>query len=260
MSEASLAPSRGLIRREWDVAAASLARPYRVTVPMVLMMLLVPCYIFIGDGMSGRPTHTPAISWDLAIPVRPAWALVYGCLYLFLIVLPVLVVRQEELIRRTVLAYLFVWITAYVFFVFYPTSAPRPAELAGDGFAAWGLRFLYGADPPYNCFPSLHVAHSFVSALACRRVNRRVGDAAMACASLVGLSTLFTKQHYVADVAAGVLLAGAAWAIFLRSYAREAPDADRRAAPALATLVLAAIAVALLGFWIAYRAGAGAGA
>ena len=224
---------------------------------MVLLILLVPCYIFIGDGMRGRPTHTPSISWDRALPLYPAWALVYGCLYLFLIVLPVLVVREEDLIRRTVLAYLFVWITAYAFFFLYPTAAPRPARVPGDGFGAWGLRFLYGADPPFNCFPSLHVAHSFVSALACRRVNRRVGAAALACASLVGLSTLFTKQHYVADVAAGVLLAGAAWAIFLRSYRGETPEADRRAAPALAALLLAAIAVALLGSWIAYRAGAG---
>jgi len=257
MSEASLAPpARGFLRREWDAAAASLARPYRVTIPMVLLILLVPCYIFIGDDMRGRPTHTPAIAWDRELPVRPAWALVYGCLYLFLIVLPVLVVREESLIRRTVLAYLFVWITAYVFFVLYPTSAPRPADVPGDGFGAWALRLLYGADPPFNCFPSLHVAHSFVSALACRRVNRRVGATALVCASLVGLSTLFTKQHYVADVAAGVVLAGVAWAIFLRSDRREASEADRRAAPALAALLLAGIAVALLGFWVAYRAGA----
>src|SRR5690349_1919570 len=94
MSEASLAPpARGFLRREWDAAAASLARPYRVTIPMVLLILLVPCCIFIGDDMRGRPTHTPAIAWDRELPVRPAWALVYGCLYLFLIVLPVLVVR-----------------------------------------------------------------------------------------------------------------------------------------------------------------------
>jgi membrane-associated phospholipid phosphatase len=256
MSEASLAPARGAIGRQWDAAVASLTRPYRVTVPMVLMMLLVPCYIFIAERMPGRPAHAPALAWDRALPLRPAWALVYGCLYLFLIVLPVLVVREEELIRRTVLAYLVVWIAAYVCFLAWPTAAPRPIEVGGGGFAVWGLRFLYSADPPYNCFPSLHVAHSFVSALAVRRVNRGVGTAALAAASLVALSTLFTKQHYVVDVAAGVLLAGAAWVIFLRSAPPDAPDADRRAAPALAALVLAGIAAALLGFWIAYRAGA----
>lgn len=35
-----------------------------------------------------------------------------------------------------------------------------------------GLRALYSPDPPYNCFTSLHVAHSFVSALTSYRVHR----------------------------------------------------------------------------------------
>jgi hypothetical protein len=46
-----------------------------------------------------------------------------------------------------------------------------------------GLRFLYSSDPPYNCFPSLHAAHSFVSALTCYRVHRGVGIAAVLGAS-----------------------------------------------------------------------------
>jgi membrane-associated phospholipid phosphatase len=219
---------------------------------MVLLVLLVPAYIFIGEETSTRPLHVPATSLDARFPAEPVWALVYGCLYLFLVVLPVLVVRDETLIRRMLCAYLFIWITAYVCFLLYPTVAPRPPRVGGDGFAAWGLRFLYSADPPYNCFPSLHVAHSFVSALAVRRVHRRLGDAAAACAGLVALSTLYTRQHYVADVAAGILLAGAAWLRFLRRAA-DAPDEDRQAAPHLAVAVAVIVAVAAACFWAAYR-------
>jgi membrane-associated phospholipid phosphatase len=236
----------------WELAARSLRRPYRVPLPMVLLVLLVPAYVFIGEETSTRPLHVPATAWDGRLPVEPAWSLVYGCLYLFLIVLPLLVVRDDSLIRRTLYAYLFVWITAYVCFLLYPTVAPRPPRVDGDGFAAWGLRFLYSADPPYNCFPSLHVAHSFVSALAVRRVHRRLGDAAAGCAALVALSTLLTRQHYVADVAAGILLAAAAWLLFLRRAA-EAPDEDRQAAPCLALAVAAIVAVAAACFWAAYR-------
>lgn len=93
--------------------------------------------------------------------------------------------------------------SARIPFLVYPTVAPRPASVVGDGFAVWGLRFLYSADLPYTCFPSLHVAHAFVSALTCYRLHRAVGIAAVICAVLVALSTLFTKQHYVADVIPG---------------------------------------------------------
>lgn len=239
----------------WSVVVESMSRPYRVTLSMVLLVLLIPLYLVIGEMVRGRRLHTPELALDLLLPVRPAWAIVYGSLYLFLIVLPLLIVRDEELIGRTVRAYLTVWTAAYACFLAFPTVAPRPGELTGDGFAAWGLRSLYGADPPYNCFPSLHVAHSFVSAFACRRVHRGVGVVATLAASLVGLSTLYTKQHYVADVIAGVALASAAQAAFLRSHpATAVPELDRRLAPLFAASLMAVIGGAVAAMWVGYQA------
>ena len=164
------------------------------------------------------------------------------------------VVQQPELIRRTVWAYLTVWTLSYVCFVLYPTVAPRPDEVMGSGFGVWGLRFLYDADPPYNCFPSIHVAHSFVSALASFRVHRPLGYAALSCAWFVAISTLFTKQHYVADVIAGIALACAACAVFLRGYSRaNIPELHRRLAPVLALCVAGIVGVGVTCFWVAYR-------
>ncbi len=251
MEAAPVAPTTAVPVR-WSTVVATLTRPYRVTVPMVVLVSLVPLYVFIPELTRGRQHYAPAVALDRFFPLQPSWALVYGALYFFLIVLPVFVLRDDEHIRRTVFAYLTIWITAYVFFLTYPTVAPRPAEVVGTGFGAWGLRALYGADPPYNCFPSLHVAHSFVSALTCHRLHRGVGHFAIVAASLVGLSTLYTKQHYVLDVVAGVLLALAAFAVFLRSYRREAvPDLDRRLAPALALGLAAIIGGAVVCVWLA---------
>ncbi|HEU5162755.1 MAG TPA: phosphatase PAP2 family protein [Thermoanaerobaculia bacterium] len=236
------------------MVAESLTRPYPVTIPMILLVSMVPLYIFIADVARYGSPRAPEIALDRLIPLQPAWSLVYGALYLFLIALPVFVVRQPDHIARTVLAYLTIWTTAYVFFLGYPTVAPRGDEVAGVGFGAWGLRLLYGADPPYNCFPSLHVAHSFVSALTCWRLHRELGIASLFAAALVAISTLYTKQHYVADVVAGIALAFLAYAIFLRRYPRErVPDLDRRLAPVLAALLLALIGVGLGCFWIAYK-------
>ena len=242
----------------WSTVAQSLNRPYRVTLSMVVLVSLVPFYIFIAELMPGRTLHVPALALDRVVPLQPAWALVYGSLYLFLILLPVFIVRQEEQIRRTVLAYLLVWIAAYVCFLAYPTQAPRPAEVVGEGFAVWGLRFLYGADPPYNCFPSLHVAHSFVSALTCYRVHRGVGIAAVLCASLVAVSTLYTKQHYILDVLAGIFLACVAYTVFLRNYPRaEIPEIERRLAPVLAAGIAGVLGLVVVCFWVVYQSGVG---
>src|SRR5262245_65237930 len=105
----------------WAMAVLSLRRPYRVTLPMVVLVAMVPLYIFIPMLTAGRTMHAPELALDRLVLLQPTWALVYGALYLFLIVLPVFVVCQEEHIRRTVFAYLIIWSTAYVSFLVYPT-------------------------------------------------------------------------------------------------------------------------------------------
>jgi len=245
--------ARDTIPVQLSLAIRSFTRPYSVSVYMVALMALVPVYLFIARDAAAGLVHRPEIWLDRALTLEPVWALVYGALYLFLIVLPVFVVREREHIRRTFLAYLAVWITAYVIFMVYPTVAPRPDKVIGKGFAKWGLRFLYEADPPYNCFPSLHVAHSFVSALTCYPVHRRVGIFATLAAAVVAISTLLTKQHYVLDVVAGVALAFVAYWVILRTYRRETiPARDRHIAPALALGSLALSAIAIAGYWLAY--------
>ena len=242
------------IRITWSTVRQTLTRPYPVTIPMVLLVSLVPFYLVIAGRARGGAVHAPELALDRLLPLVPTSALVYGALYAFLIVLPVFVLQQEELIRRTVWAYITVWSVAYVCFLLYPTVAPRPDTVMGDGFAVWGLRFLYDADPPRNCFPSIHVAHSFVSALACHRVHRTLGLVAMSCASLVALSTLLTKQHYVADVIAGIFIAVVAYGVFLRSYSRASiPDLDRRLAPILALCVGGIVGLGVACFWVAYQ-------
>jgi membrane-associated phospholipid phosphatase len=214
---------------------------------------LAPLYFVIAVMTENRSTYSPEIALDRAISLRPEWMLVYGSLYVFILLLPVLVVRQQALFRRGLQAYLTVMLVAYAGFMLYPTAAPRPAEVFGDGFAAWSVRLAYSIDPPYNCFPSLHVAYAFVSALTCYRVHRGLGTAAALWAALIGVSTLYTKQHYVADVIAGAASAFVAYLLFLRPYPREAvPDADRRLAPMRALTAVGIIIVMVAGFWAAY--------
>ncbi len=219
-----------------------------------MFVSLAPLYFVIAALTRGRSTYVPDVALDRVLSLQPAWMIVYGSLYVFVVLLPVLVVRQQELFRRALQAYLLVMTVAYVGFLLYPTTAPRPTEVYGDGFAPWSLRLAYSLDPPYNCFPSLHVAYSFVSALTCYRVHRGVGAAAAIWAALIGVSTLYTKQHYVVDVIAGALAAYVGHLLFLRRYPREeVAEGDRRRAPVRALMAIGIFAMMVAGFWVAYR-------
>ena len=236
-----------LVRAWWPYCLAAL--PALLTAILFrslvagIAVALAPMYFVIGFSLRGLPAHSPVIALDRAWPVQPAWMFVYGSLYIFVVILPLLVIRDRELGERTLRAYIAVMVIAYAGFLLYPTAAPAHGEIAATGFSAWTLRLAYDLDTPNNCFPSLHVAYAFVAALACGRVHRGVGVVAVIWAALIGLSTLFTKQHYVVDVIAGALMGWLACLVFLRGHARDTVEPDVRSR---APFVAGAVAIAYL--------------
>jgi membrane-associated phospholipid phosphatase len=248
----ALAPGEEI---RWSGVKALMARPQPVTIPMVLLFSLIPCYIFVGMAVAGRPAAVPASWIDHALPVRAEWSLVYFSLFLAAL-LPVFVIHQQELVQRTILAFLAAWIIALACFLLFPTLSSRPPKPAGDGFNDWLLRVIYDSDVKYNCLPSLHVAQVYLAALSCNIVHRGVGKAALVWATLVAVSTLFTKQHYVLDVVTGFALGVACYWVFLRNFPREAiPQHDRRYAPVMALGAVAAYGAMVLMLVAVYAAG-----
>ena len=213
---------------------------------------LAPMYFVIGFALRGLPAHSPMLALDRAWPLQPAWMLVYGSLYVFVVILPLVVIRDRQLGERTLRAYIAVMVVAYAGFLLYPTAAPPRPAVATAGFSAWALRLAYDLDTPNNCFPSLHVAYAFVAALACGRVHRGVGVVAVIWAALIGLSTLFTKQHYVVDVVAGGFMGCAAYRVFLKGHRAADDDAESRRAAERAAGVAGLYAIMVAGFAIAY--------
>ena len=66
---------------------------------------------------------------------------------------------------------------------------------------------------------------------------------------------MFTKQHYVADVLAGVLLAWLAWRLFLRGYSSPTiPRCEKRAAPVLLLATIGCWSIVVAGFGSYYWA------
>jgi hypothetical protein len=56
----------------WSVVVESLARPYRVTAPMAVLVGLIPLYIFIPAFFPPDVRHIPQLALDRAVPLIPA--------------------------------------------------------------------------------------------------------------------------------------------------------------------------------------------
>ncbi|HKX11832.1 MAG TPA: phosphatase PAP2 family protein, partial [bacterium] len=57
---------------------------------------------------------------------------------------------------------------------------------------------------PYNCFPSLHVALATISTVIIHRYRPRLTPLFVVLSTIVSLSILFMKQHYVLDFVGGL--------------------------------------------------------
>lgn len=167
-----------------------------------------------------EPWLLPLTQFDRAIPLMPWTIFIYMSEYV-LFALAYFVFEEEINRNRYIWAYFGVLMTGMVLFVFFPTTYPRaqyplPEEVTGItyGVFAWLRRI----DTPANCFPSMHVACCFLTAFAFlpKGESRVKFVVFLTWSILVALSTLPTKQHYIADVVAGFVLSCLGYVVFYR--------------------------------------------
>ena len=174
--------------------------------------------VFVGTKpIIGSWRHyTMETPLDRAIPLLPWTLIIYFGAFAFWAVNYILTVRQgEDRARRFLTADIFAKTVCLVFFLALPTTNTRPPV---EGESRWyaGMRFLYAIDTPENLFPSIHCLASWLCYIGVRRQKSvplwyRIFSCAMAVA--VFFSTLTTKQHVLADVAGGAVLAEISWLV-----------------------------------------------
>jgi membrane-associated phospholipid phosphatase len=167
---------------------------------------------------------------DDAIPVVSAFVIpyvslrpfLYGSLVLFLLF-------RVRVYRSAAVSMIAVFLVSYAFYFFLQSFIERPA-VTGDDLFSGMIREVYAGDQPYNDFPSLHASLSTLVAVHWLHVSRRAGVVLALWAALIVLSTVFVKQHYVADMVAG---AGLAYVVSRFMLARvAAPSASAVRSPA----------------------------
>lgn len=172
--------------------------------------------LYAGDFLikrlpNPRPPASVEIWLDRFIPFIPAWGWVYLLLwlvYLFGAAGWYIYEHRSDWIqiRRLWFAALFMQFGAWTIHYFFPTYMPRPPipEQTSDPHL-WLIHRIYSTDPPTHALPSLHVASVTVASWF---FTLRGGLArrllAWSMVSVIALSTLFTKQHGVLDVFAGL--------------------------------------------------------
>lgn len=187
-----------------------------VCVPL-LMVFHRLCYDLTGILLSGGAVdHGPLLRTRLDewIPFVPVFVLPYILTWGYggFIVLYALLSRtyDHRLFRYFYLAFLLMTGVECLLWLAFPAQISiraEAAELARSGLLGELTAYVYQRATPWNVIPSAHIAFAWLawlfSAHFAKTGHRWLF---LALFSLVVLSVLFIKNHYLADVAGGVLL------------------------------------------------------
>ena len=224
---------------------------------LAVYAIWIACFQAVGRFAATLPTSDLTSAVDRAIPFEPGWVWAYELCYV-LPFLPLAVVREEMRFPRALLAFAVANVTAFAVYLALPVAWP-PTD-PGSTLAGRVLALEQAVDfhPGANKLPSMHVVLAWLVFLTCRERDSRAGAAILLTTVAVTVSTLFVKQHIVADVAAGIAWAfGAWWAAgrllpILCGETQDARQAFRRVAlragiPALvASVALVALRAAIM--------------
>jgi hypothetical protein len=167
-------------------------------------------FFFLSYGLCNRliplsRCHDLATPLDARIPFVPAFVFPFWLTYLS-ILLPALVIRDRALFTRSAGALVVLIFSSCLLFLLFPVHVPRP-ETIPDSLAGRMVGLVYRLDRPVCAFPSLHVSASVLATAILFRRRRLWGRLFLPVAALSAVSTLFIKQHVLADLAGGVTLA-----------------------------------------------------
>jgi len=192
-----------------EPAPPAIATPaYRWSVGLALAALQSLVYFGIGHLHLSRSTEILRTRLDDAIPFWPWTSWCYLPFYAGVFIIAIAGFRRRALFNGAVRAVLVVMTIGALGHVFVGAEYPRP--ILSPPYADISAAFLASVqhiDPPGNVFPSLHVAHTTMLALLLLEDRRRLGLVTLVMATALAISTLTTKQHFLADVISGYLLA-----------------------------------------------------
>lgn len=147
---------------------------------------------------------------DDRIPFIPSFVVFYVMWYLFLILIPLLILKyNKKVFDKYIVVSIVYAILEGIIFILFPTTMNRQPLVVTD-ISTWIVDIIYKVDTPVcNLFPSAHCAFSIlfiISILDVKEIKKEYKILIIISSLLIILSTVFIKQHVVVDVLGALLI------------------------------------------------------
>ena len=186
-----------------------ISKENKAVMGVILTTLATFLYLTSNHFHIAPPQLLPMSMIDNAVPFIPETIWIYLSEY-FLFFTTYAAMKDIRLSNRYVYSFLSLQTVSVLIFWVFPTAFPRdlfPLPEGLDAATAYVFKSLRTTDSPANCLPSLHVSSVYLSALMFLKERRSKFPYMFLWATMIGVSTLTTKQHYLIDVITGLLMA-----------------------------------------------------
>jgi membrane-associated phospholipid phosphatase len=218
-------------------AAEEFAVEHRLIVAFVAMIVFLGTYFATNHYPRTQPRVLGLTTIERSIPFLPDTVWIYAS-DLGLVFVCFCLVRGAPAVSRFVVGFFSLVVIGGLVHWTLPVAFPRelfPLPVGTNPATAFAITVMRSVDSPSSCVPSMHVAIGWFASLAVFHGRRKAGTLMMIWAGLVTASTLTAKQHFVIDVAAGIMLACGAYVLLFWSFRTSSPTvslgADRLSAP-----------------------------
>lgn len=192
-------------------------------VPYLLFLLVMPVLGLIYKILNTNPRNPVILSTNLdtMIPFLPIFIVPYIVWYAFILgYLIYFWYKDISVYLKTLSVIVIGELVCFVIYFYFQTTVPRP-KLVGDGILVDLVGMIYSHDQPFNAFPSIHVLTTFAIILGNINIrNKHVFHSVFVSVmgSMIIISTLFVKQHYILDMFASMFLTSFIYGIVFELY------------------------------------------
>lgn len=182
---------------------------FRLVVLALTLLAWLTVYFFVNRlQVEPQSRLDLAMPLDGKIPFVPQLVLVYFSTYIF-VIQPFIILTEARHFYWMLASFGSITAIATLIHATVPSKIERNETPDTNGLSGKLIHLFQQTCKPHGNFPSMHVALSVpVVGANFVAVGPIAGSVALVWAISIALSTLFTKQHYILDVLAG--LAGGA--------------------------------------------------
>ena len=185
--------------------------PTYAVVPLLLILVTNFFAYYVSKLIiMGRDKWDPVIAWDDLIPLWTPFILIYLIAYVQWVVGYIILAKQnKDVCYKVAGANVIAKLLCFVIFIIVPTTISYRPEITGTGLFDWVTGLIHWFDSPVNLFPSIHCLESYAImrfTIPQKKLPLSYKIFTVVLSLLVFASVVYTKQHRLLDIPAGIIV------------------------------------------------------